>query len=304
MKRIAVFLVLALGMAFVAQGQSDSDVLLEKLLVLQFTEDAELDAYDLVEFLQGYAEYRVTMDGLEARQAEARSALEAAVASESSADIAAKMRALMAADKAILDAMQAAVSEASAVLSAADVAKLYLMVSNLDAAKQALRAQLATPCPTMPCISMAGADASAVCAAAVAQACPVSAAAAPATSPEEEVMAQVKAIVADFLAANVDKMLDYISEDFEHYQVGDKKALADYIEMGKAMGYVDDFPQWVKDNDGEIILDNAEVKIKDGEAAVYPIDAVAAIGSVSVELVFKKDPDGVWRVVTAEVDGI
>lgn len=303
MKKIAVFVLLALGMAFVAQGQQgDSDVLLEKLLVLQFTEEAKLDAYDLAEFLQGYAEYRATMDGLQARQAEARSALEAAIASDNGADIATKMRALMAADKAILDAMQAAVSEASAVLSAADVAKLYLTVSNLDAAKQALRAKLTTPCPAMPCMSTAVPAAQAISTVPDEAVPPL--AVTPTMTEEEEVMAQVKALLADFMAAKVDKLLDYVSEDFEHHQVGDKKALADYLEMGKAMGYVDEFPQWVKDNDGEISLDNAEVKIKDGKATVYPIDAVAAIGSVSVELVFKKDPDGVWRVITAEVDGI
>ncbi len=303
MKRIAVFSVLVLGAVAAGWAQSDpSDVLLEKLLVLQFMEDARLDTYELAEFMQGYAEYRATMDALLAQQAEARSALETAIASENSTDIAMKMRALMAADKAVFEAAQAAVSGASAVLSAADVAKLYLIVSDLDAAKQALRAKLAAPCLAMPCMNMAAQTASGAGAVSAAGVSPL--AAAPAMTPEEEVMAQVKALVADFTAANVDKLLDYVSEEFEHYQVGDKKALADYLEMGKAMGYVDDFPQWVKDNEGEIILDKAEVKIKDGKASVYPIDAVAAIGSVTVELVFKKDPDGVWRVITAEVEGI
>lgn len=285
MKKVAVFLVLVLGVMVVAQAQSDSDKLLEKLLIVQFAEEAELDAYSMAEFLEGYAEYRSTMDMLEARQADARAALEAAIAAGNSSDIATKMRALMAADKAIFEAVQSGVSEASALLNAADVAKMYLMVSDLDATKQALRAQLAGPAP-----QAASGD------------CPV--AAAPAMSPEEEVMAQVKAILADVLAGNADKLLDYVSEDFEHYQVGDKAALAGYLQMGKDMGYIDDFPQWVKDNDGKISLDDAEVELKDGEAIVYPIDASSAMGSVSVELVFKKDADGVWRIITADADGI
>jgi hypothetical protein len=290
MKKIAVFVVLALGCSLVAQAQDDSDKLLEKLLILQFAEEASLDSYTTAEFLTGYAEYRSAMDALEARQAEARTALEASLNSGNSSDIATKMRALMSADKAIFYAIQAGVSEASALLNTADVAKLYLAVSNMEAAKQEMRLKMCASAPES--CPLAAAEEASV------------AAEASAKSPEEEVMAQVKALVADVVAGNADKLLDYVSEDFEHYQVGDKAALAMYLQMGKDMGYIDDFPQWVKDNDGKISLDDAEVELKDGEAIVYPIDASSAMGSVSVELVFKKDADGVWRISTADADGI
>jgi len=37
---------------------------------------------------------------------------------------------------------------------------------------------------------------------------------------------------------------------------------------------------------------------------VYPIDLSSSAGSISVELVFKKDKDSVWRVVTGNADGV
>lgn len=299
MKKLALCMALVLGFAVVAQAQCETDKLLEKVLILQFAEEAGVDAYDMADLLSGYAEYRTAMDSLEKAQADAKAALEAAIAAGNSSDISAKMNALMEADKALFDAKQEAVSQASALLSTADVAKLYLIVSDLPAAKKALVASLSPKCCPMMAAAAPAAAAAAPCAAA-----PAAVAEAPAATPEEEVMATVKEIVATILAGDADKLLGFVSEDFEHPEVGDKEAVKDYVEMGKEMGYLDDFPTWVKENDGEISIEDAEVEIKDGEATVYPIDASASMGAVSVELVLKKDADGKWRVITGDADGI
>ena len=294
MKKIAVCMALVLGFALVAQAQCANDKLLEKVLILKFADEAGVDAYDMADLLSGYAEYRGQMDSLEKAQADAKAALEAAIAAGNSSDISAKMNALMAADKAIFDARQEAVSQASALLSTANVAKLYLLVSDMPAAKKALRAEL---CPMgAPC-----AAAPAPCAAAPAA---VAEAPAPAAKPEDEVMATVKEIVAAILVGDTDKLLTLVSEDFEHPEVGDKEAVKDYVQMGKDMGYLDDVPKLIKENDGKISLEDAEVEIKNGEATVYPIDASASMGAVSVELVLKKEADGKWRVIGGDADGI
>ena len=123
-------------------------------------------------------------------------------------------------------------------------------------------------------------------------------------SPEEEVMATVKEIVAAVLAGDVEKLLGFVSKDFYHPEVGDLDSVKDYIEMGKEAGYLDDVPALIEEHGGEISLEDAEVEIKDGEASVYPIDAMANEGAVSVELVLKKEDDGKWRVIGGDADGI
>lgn len=123
-------------------------------------------------------------------------------------------------------------------------------------------------------------------------------------SDDELVMQQVQSLVDDLLAGNVDNILDYVSEDFSHRDVADKASLADYVEMGKDMGYIDDLPALIEEHDGEISLEDAEVTVDGDMATVYPIEASAIEGSVTVELTFKKDPDGVWRIIGADVEGI
>ena len=123
-------------------------------------------------------------------------------------------------------------------------------------------------------------------------------------SPEELVMQQLQSVKDDLLAGNVDNILDYISEDFDHYEVGGKEELADYVEMGRDMGYMDDVKALIEEHEGELFIDDAEVTLEGDTASVYPIDASAVEGSVTVELIYQKDPDGVWRIVGADVEGV
>ena len=295
MKKVLVLMVVVLGFSVAVQAQCETDRLLEKVLIIKFAEDCGLDMYDMSELLSGYADYRSTMDALEKNQADAKAALEAALASGDTSSISAKMNAMMAADKAVFDAKQAAVSEASTLLSPADAAKLCLIVADLDGAKKALQASLL---PAPPCTATQPEPV-----AVKAEDAPEAPAAVPTATPEEEVMAAVNEILDAVRAGDVDKVLGMISEEFYQPQVGDKESVKDYIQQGKDMGLLDDVPATIEQYEGKVVLDDTEVKIEDGEATVYPIDATSTEGSVTVELVLKKEADGKWRVTSGDAYG-
>lgn len=115
-------------------------------------------------------------------------------------------------------------------------------------------------------------------------------------TPEELVMQKTQALANDFLAANADKILDYVSDSFTAERVPNKATLAEQLKKAKESGKVEQFAQFVKDQHGQVDLKEAKVTLKGNSATVYPITASADIGSVTVELTFKKDPDKVWRV--------
>lgn len=110
---------------------------------------------------------------------------------------------------------------------------------------------------------------------------------------DQELVAQtVGAWVEAMKASNVDELMNCYSESFEHYEWGDKAGLEDFLKDAVDMGYMDDM---------EVATDEMETEIEDGEATVYPIELEAGFGSVTIELVLKKELDK-WLVVgmTAE----
>lgn len=118
---------------------------------------------------------------------------------------------------------------------------------------------------------------------------------------EELIMQTIQKMIDSVLVTgDTEALLSCFSEDFSHYEVPDKATLADYVQMGVDMGYLDQ----VKDQNVEIKLDEAKITIDGDTATVYPIDASADMGSVTVELTLKKEADGVWRIITADVEGI
>jgi hypothetical protein len=123
---------------------------------------------------------------------------------------------------------------------------------------------------------------------------------------EEQVMQQTKAIAADVLAAKADTILNYVSEDFTNDRVASKQEMADHLQKAKDKGKLDGLANQIKDHEGKIDLTQTKVTMdkKAGTAVVYPIDASADMGNVTVELTFKKDPDKVWRVVGINIEGI
>jgi hypothetical protein len=291
MKKVALCLVLVLGIAAAAQAQCVSNKLVEQMYLVKIAGEAELDAYDMAEMMAGYALYRDMMDGLEAEMMSAKAALDAAVAAGDEGAASDALEALMGANEDIFSAKQEAITESATLLGDLHAAKLFTPLFSPCKAKKAMLNSLDPQpvCAVAPCAVAAA---------------PCAVAATPAMSPEEEVMAAIKEIVAAVLAGNVDGLLGFVSEEFYHPEVGDLDSVKDYIEMGREAGYLDDVPGLIEEHGGEISLEDAEIEIKDGEASVYPIDAMSNQGAVSVELILKKEADGKWRVIGGDVDGI
>ena len=115
-------------------------------------------------------------------------------------------------------------------------------------------------------------------------------------SDEQLVGDQMQIVKKALEAKDIDTLFTLVSDDFDHPEVGGKAELKALAEAGRDSGYADD---------GTCDLKNMQLtKKNDGTIAVYPIDLSSPAGSVSVELVFKKDKDSVWRVVSGNADGV
>jgi hypothetical protein len=123
-------------------------------------------------------------------------------------------------------------------------------------------------------------------------------------SDEELIRMTADNVKAALEAKNLDLLLSTFAEDFEHPEVGGKEEARGMLQMGLDSGYADD---------GEVSLENMEIKINDdGTATVYPVDLSGPPGSISVELVLGKreitNADGkkqpAWLITTINADGI
>jgi len=123
-------------------------------------------------------------------------------------------------------------------------------------------------------------------------------------SDDELIRMTVDNVKAALEAKNLDQLLSTFAEDFEHPEVGGKEEARGMLQMGLDSGYADD---------GEVSLENMEIKINDdGTATVYPVDLSGPPGSISVELVLGKreitNADGkkqpAWLITTINADGI
>ncbi len=115
-------------------------------------------------------------------------------------------------------------------------------------------------------------------------------------SDEQLVGDQMQLVKKSLESKDIDALFLLVSEDFDHPEVGGKAELKALAEAGRDSGYADD---------GACELKNMQItKNNDGTIKAYPIDLSSPAGAVSVELVFKKDKDNVWRVVTGNADGV
>jgi ketosteroid isomerase-like protein len=283
MKKLAVVVMVSM-FAFTMVAQAN-DALVEKVLLLQFCEEAGISDYGLIEVLQGYDEYRSMMDDLAAERAEAAAKLEEALAGgKTGPDVLALARELMELDMDILETKQSAVSEAGSVLGSEAVGKLYLIVSDPAAAKANMMAELAGT-PAAAC-SMAGTPA-----------CPMAAqaaAAAPAVDPATAIMERVMVFLNKLAAKDLDGAMAAVADDFEHYDFKTKADLRAFLDDAIATGYLDDI---------EIQTEDAEVKIDGDKAVVYPVDIVGMFGTVTLELVGEMR-DGQYMLTTIDAFGI
>lgn len=118
----------------------------------------------------------------------------------------------------------------------------------------------------------------------------------PKKSDDDLIKETVVAVKTALEAKDIEMLLTTFSEDFTHPELaGGKEEAREMLQMGVDAGYADD---------GEVsIVDMQITKNDDGTASVYPIDLSGPPGSISVELVMKKEAD-VWRIVTVNPDGM
>jgi hypothetical protein len=128
----------------------------------------------------------------------------------------------------------------------------------------------------------------------------------------ELVNQRVKSFTDALLAKDVEAIMPSVSENFYHPEVGDKASAKDMLKQGLESGFV---------QNGKIDISKAETKIQKDVATVYPIQASADAGSVTVGLTLKKEkltsaqaaaikakgqkaPKGDWFVTEINVEGI
>ncbi len=120
------------------------------------------------------------------------------------------------------------------------------------------------------------------------------AAAAADQDPLEVAKTQVAGFVEAAQKGDIDGMMKNISEDFEHYQLGDKEGLRDFLDNAASMGFLDEL---------EINFDDTEVE-KDGDMIIlYPVEVEGAFGSAVFEFEAKQE-NGVWMIVGLDASGI
>lgn len=256
-----------------------SDAIVEKVMLLRIVEELDMMEYEMVEVLQEYNMYRDQMDGLLSQRDEKTAAIEAALAAEDTGfSYISTTRELMDLDMRILRLKQGIANEASQVMPADVVAKIYVTLTNMDKAKAALVAEL-TGVETMPC--------------GIPAVCPL-AVAAPAVAPEEAIMEHVVEFLGKLADKDIEAAMKGVADDFRHQEFGDKEDLAFFLEQALFMGYLDDV---------EVITDDTEVKIDGNKAIVYPVDLEGMFGSITLELVGEMR-DGKWMLTSMDAIGI
>ena len=288
-KCLAVMIIATMAFTGMHQAQAASpDAALEMTLLLQFAEEVGIDDYTLIDVLGGYREYRSMMDTYTQQQAEKLTALNAAIANnETDAVISGLTQQLMTLDMDILRLKQSTLDQAASLMDAKAIAKLYMMIRDMDAVKADFIASLTDSKKDAPC------SASAEAAAAPAEA-PAAAPAAEAVKPEDAVLAKTKEFMSKVAAKDLDGAMVAVSDKFEHYEYGSKDELKSFLEEAKASGYLDDF---------KVSTDDTEIKIEGDKAVVYPVDVEGLFGSFTLELTCTKEGD-TWMLTTMDIFGI
>lgn len=94
---------------------------------------------------------------------------------------------------------------------------------------------------------------------------------------------------------DIAKIETLISEAFSHYEYGNREQLLGFLSSTFSQGDLDN---------AQVVLDQAKTTIEGDSATVYPTELTAAFGSATIEFSLKKESDGVWRVVSMNVEGV
>lgn len=120
-----------------------------------------------------------------------------------------------------------------------------------------------------------------------------------AKGPDDEAL--IKQMIGNWKAGmeskDTSKLADGVSEEFKHYQWGDKKGLISFLKQNMDEGNLDN---------AKINIDAAKITIDKaaGTAKVYPVELSAQFGSATIEFDLKKESDGQWRAIGINVEGV
>ena len=116
----------------------------------------------------------------------------------------------------------------------------------------------------------------------------------PQESPEEGAMKTVKAYVKAAEDADVEGLMAQISDNFSHYEVGDKAALRGFVDQVKTEGMLED----ITGNTAE-----AKSEIEGEIVSVYPVELEGIFGTVTYEFKLKKEGES-WKIVGFDMTGV
>ncbi len=116
----------------------------------------------------------------------------------------------------------------------------------------------------------------------------------PQESPEEGAMKTVKAYVKAAEDADVEGLMAQISDNFNHYEVGDKAALRGFVDQVKTEGMLED----ITGNTEE-----AKTEVEGDIVTVYPVELEGIFGTVTYEFKLKKEGD-TWKIVGFDMTGV
>ncbi len=117
---------------------------------------------------------------------------------------------------------------------------------------------------------------------------------APQESPEVGAMKTVKAYVKAAEDADVEGLMAQISDNFSHYEVGDKAALRGFVDQVKTEGMLED----ITGNTEE-----AKTEVEGDIVTVYPVELEGIFGTVTYEFKLKKEGDA-WKIVGFDMTGV
>lgn len=120
------------------------------------------------------------------------------------------------------------------------------------------------------------------------------AAAATPADPKEAVKAVIKKFADSAAKGDLEGMLSVFSENFEHYQYGDKKGVGEFLQQSADMGYLEGI---------EFNMDDAEFEEDGDTISVYPVDVEGSFGSVTFEYILKNE-GGEWKIVEFDASGL
>jgi len=93
-------------------------------------------------------------------------------------------------------------------------------------------------------------------------------------------------------AGDIEKLLTYYSDDFSHYEFGDKDGFKTFLLDAKDMGYIDGI---------EIDNSNAQTTIEGDKATVSSVSVSGGFGSTNIDFELVKE-DGDWKISGMDLD--